>query len=39
MWRLFQRHPASLTAEDIEAASRTAWADAVPESAREKAVD
>lgn len=38
MWRLFQRHPDSLTEEDIEAASRTAWADAVPASAREKAV-
>ena len=38
MWRLFQRHPDSLTAGDIEAASRTAWADAVPASAREKAV-
>ncbi|WP_445341624.1 hypothetical protein [Bifidobacterium sp. ESL0820] len=38
MWRLFQRHPNGLSEEDIEAASRTAWADAVPASAREKAV-
>lgn len=38
MWRLFQRRPDRLPADDIEAASRTAWADAVPESAREKAV-
>ena len=37
MWRLFQSHPYRLAAEDIEAASRTAWTDAVPESAREKA--
>lgn len=38
MWRLFQRHPNGLAADDIEAASRTAWADAVPASARETAV-
>lgn len=34
MWRFFENHPFHLAEEDIEATSRTAWANAVPAIAR-----